>query len=332
MASLVLTVLLHFCALHLDVSGAGDTASTRETIWIPGTLVFCKALKEQKQEDKRRLNTRVEKISNSFAIILDPPTNQEGDRVNIEWLGDGSSSIKIGVKSKYLRPIPQLFIHSLVNYKSEVLKQWKLYPKMLTKLILKDHSKHSMRLIHFTSDEKHSSEMRQSYVRQMRDKSDRKLKRRVTVSDLTVLHLVEEWYDGNFNSTLDMHVAVSAKVDALNNENLMRLCTMMYEENLWKRTSFGLLSESGDITLIRRFLERQVHFVVHSQQEMDEHMLGCIRPILCGFLALSLVSLSAPLLIVVRLTAVERPRFDSVYVKLLLCPLLMMALCTYFDP
>ena len=332
MASLVLTVLLHFCALHLGVAGAGDTASARETIWIPGTLVFCKALKEQKQEDKRRLNERVEKISNSFAVILDPPMNQEGDRVNIEWLGDGLSSITIGVKSKYLRPIPQLFIHSLVNYESARLKRWELYPKMLTKLILKDHPKNSIRLIHFASDEKRMVELRQNYVRQMRDKSDRKLKRRVTVSDLSVLHLIEEWYDGNFNSTLDMHVAVSAKVDALNNENLMRLCTMMYEENLWKRTSFGLLSESGDITLIRRFLERQVHFVVHSQDEMDEHMLGCIRPILFGFLALSLISVSAPFLIVVRLTAVDSPQFDSVYVKLVLCPLMMMALCTYFDP
>ena len=38
-------------------------------------------------------------------------------------------------------------------------------------------------------------------------------------------------------------------------------------ENLWKRQSFGKLSKSGDMKLIRRLLKRQVHFIIHSTTE-----------------------------------------------------------------
>ena len=280
--------------VNLNQVFASDTLNTGETThreWVPGALVFCKKLKGQKQEEKKRLNKRVEKISNSFAVILDPPTNpqgsSEGDRVNIEWLGDGSSTVKIGVKSKYLRPIPHLYIHSLENYGSALLKRYKLRPALLTKLILKDHTQDSIELIHFTSNERRVVEMRHNYVRQMRDKSGRTFDQRITASDLCLLHLIEEWYDGKSNSHLDIHVAVSTKMDALNKENLMRLCTIMYQENLYKRTSFGRYCESGDIHIIRRVLQRQVLFVVHSQPEMDEQKMACVGPVLLSFISLN---------------------------------------------
>ena len=66
----------------------------------------------------------------------------------------------------------------------------------------------------------------------------------------------------------DTHIVLGTKVDAFNKRNLMRLCPMVYEDNLWKRQSFGRLSKSGDLKLIRHFLQRQVHFVVHSKDEI----------------------------------------------------------------
>lgn len=287
MLSSLRTIVLSLWIVNLSPvfgSDAIQTSRSTPTLWVPGALVFCKKLKGQKQEEKRRLNRRVEKMSNSFAIILNPPTNPEGspegDRVNIEWLGDGSNTVKIGVKSKYLRPVPHLYIHSFVDYDSGLLKRYKLHSELLTKLILKDHSEDSIRLRHFVDDLEHV------VVRRM---SGCKFKGRVTASDMSLLHMIEAWYDGELNSSLDMHVAVGTKVDAraLNKENLMRLCTMVYQQNLKKRTLCGFW-ESADITPVRHVLQRQVHFVIHSQKEMDQNKMACIGPALCGFFRINL--------------------------------------------
>ena len=234
------------------------------TKWVPGSLVFCKQLKAQKQEETARLNARVASLSASYGVIQDPPMNAQRDRVNIAWLGDRSRSMSVGVKPKYLRPIPRLYIHSMGDYDRLSCNnaEW-----VLASVVLSELWRASIRFTRYSSID---------HLTLDQNKLHRTV-RGVSKDDLRLLKLIEGWYDHSYNSLKDSHVVVGTNIDAFSKENLMRLCPMMYEDNLWERESFGRLSKSGDLKLITPLLQRQVHFVVHSKDEIKKLESGIIR-------------------------------------------------------
>ena len=68
----------------------------------PGTFVYVTGLSLQKNVTLWYLNERVKCINDSFAVILDPPTNADASRINIGWIFD-PFIFRIGVKRRHLR-------------------------------------------------------------------------------------------------------------------------------------------------------------------------------------------------------------------------------------
>ena len=92
-------LLIHFASIHI-VSGMklSDVHS--------GAIVRCMNLKPQGDPLKQSL---VEKVNNSFAVVMCPPFNRDKVRVRLHWIGD--PSVRVGIKAKYLSSVPKIIIH-----------------------------------------------------------------------------------------------------------------------------------------------------------------------------------------------------------------------------
>ena len=70
-------------------------------------LVCCMNLKRQKDPF---LQSLVDKFNNSFAVIMYPPFKRDGVRVRLRWIFD--HSVLVGIKAKYLLPVPKIIFHT----------------------------------------------------------------------------------------------------------------------------------------------------------------------------------------------------------------------------
>ena len=103
MMCIVFTFIVSFMSQGISARGINTSDL------CPGDVVQCVNLRAQKRFTC--LNAIVSAMNNSFCKVLYPVMDENGTKVQLEWLGAPNGSVKAAIKAKYLRIASRFLIH-----------------------------------------------------------------------------------------------------------------------------------------------------------------------------------------------------------------------------